>query len=282
MSFGGGSQRRGATEFRYQTTEQKDKNPHGPKRTIVKNTEGAEVEYFPKFMMEPGEAQRLFKILEKEIPWQRESVKLNDQYVKPPRLVAVLGDEGTHYQYNNSTKVATGWHSELLPVKNKIEELTGQKYNFALLNLYRDGQDSIGAHSDSEKDIVADSTIASLSLGATRDFYLQNKQTDNEIKVALNSGSLLLMKGKCQKLYRHYIPKDSRVRTPRINLTFRLVHMYTKIEQLDEKIKMVTILPREAERQPEEKIEQPQINNKPKPTRSRLQGGPLGNTNRNR
>eukprot|EP01125_Pyxidicula_operculata_P021886 TRINITY_DN8728_c0_g1_i1.p1 TRINITY_DN8728_c0_g1~~TRINITY_DN8728_c0_g1_i1.p1 ORF type:complete len:265 (+),score=36.75 TRINITY_DN8728_c0_g1_i1:139-933(+) len=212
------------------------------KQNIV-DDRGAVVDVY-KYFLSKGEAKELFENLMKGLDWQNEVVRLNDTVVEAPRLVAVLGPEGTHYRYSGSIKTASGWHFMVEEMKERLRKEFGQDYNFALCNLYRDGNDSIGLHADAEEDIVEDSIIASLSLGATRDFILQNKQTEEIKKVSLPSGSLLLMMGKTQKLYRHEVQKDISVKEPRINITFRLVHNNLKSPQEDPNIiSMVTSKP---------------------------------------
>jgi alkylated DNA repair dioxygenase AlkB len=44
-----------------------------------------------------------------------------------------------------------------------------------LLNLYRNGVDSMGWHSDDERELGERPVIASVSLGATRRFRLRHK-----------------------------------------------------------------------------------------------------------
>jgi len=156
------------------------------------------------------------------------------------------------YRYAGSIKVASGWHSAILKMKDILRDEFGQDYNFVLCNLYRDGKDSIGWHSDKEKDIVKNSTIASLSLGAKREFQLENKETKEITKVLLPSGSVLLMKGNCQKLYRHSVQKDTTVTKPRINLTFRLVQDGGGD---GEKIEMITQKPIETQKESPAKSE---------------------------
>ena len=104
-----------------------------------------------------------------------------------------------------------------------MENLTNTKYNSCLLNLYNDGNEGIGWHSDDEKSIEDGSSIASVSLGAKRKFSFKHKQSNKTISVLLEHGSLLLMKGVTQKKWLHSLPKSSKITLPRINLTFRIM-----------------------------------------------------------
>jgi len=91
-----------------------------------------------------------------------------------------------------------------------------------LLNWYKDGQDSIGEHSDNEKGLVKRGVIACVSLGAERTFIFRNKK-DKKIthKISLANGSLIVMKGTTQQYWKHLIPKEKSIKEGRISLTFR-------------------------------------------------------------
>jgi alkylated DNA repair dioxygenase AlkB len=100
-------------------------------------------------------------------------------------------------------------------------------FNSVLINLYRDGNDSMGWHADDEKELGTDPAIASVSLGATRDLLLRYRQRNASIpnqRIALSDGSLLLMAGTTQHFWQHSLPKRKKSVTPRINLTFRYIH----------------------------------------------------------
>ena len=67
------------------------------------------------------------------------------------------------------------------------------------MNLYHDGNEGIGWHSDDEKSIGDDSSIASVSIGAERKFSFMHKQSKKIISILLEHVSLLLMKDATQK-----------------------------------------------------------------------------------
>ena len=110
---------------------------------------------------------------------------------------------------------------ELATLKLLVEKLTNNSFNSCLLNLYHDGNEGMAWHSDDEKSLGKDSTIASISLGAEREFRLKHKRGEEKISVRLENGSLLVMKGSTQSHWLHCIPKSKKITTPRINLTFR-------------------------------------------------------------
>jgi len=106
-------------------------------------------------------------------------------------------------------------------LKAIVEGLTDTIYNSCLLNLYHTGDEGMAWHSDDEKALGKDSTIASLSFGAERKFALKHRSTKYGTSVMLEHGSLLVMKGTTQSYWLHSLPKTKKVTTPRVNLTFR-------------------------------------------------------------
>jgi len=197
-------------------------------RTIFDN-EKAQVFYYENFL-DKKDADILFKELTNNIAWEQEKIVLFGNIVEPSRLTSSNGDVGLSYSYSGTKKISQGWNTALDIVRKQVEDVTGHKYNFALLNKYRDGSDSVGAHSDSEKDLNLEAGIASISLGAERDFLLHPKEKPTDAKkrkatkVILQSGSLLVMSGNCQKNYKHSVPKRPKILDSRINITFRSVN----------------------------------------------------------
>ncbi|HBR55805.1 MAG TPA: alpha-ketoglutarate-dependent dioxygenase AlkB [Flavobacteriaceae bacterium] len=184
----------------------------------------ADITYYPNFIS-AEKATTLFRRLEKETPWQHDSIKIFGKTYMQPRLTALFGDAGTSYSYSNITMHATPYTPLVLDIKNSVEAVCNAKFNIVLLNLYRDGQDSNGWHSDDEKELGQNPLIASVSLGAKRKFQLRHKK-DKKMRqnIELEHGSLLLMKGSTQHFWQHQIPKTKKIVAPRINLTFRLAH----------------------------------------------------------
>jgi alkylated DNA repair dioxygenase AlkB len=96
------------------------------------------------------------------------------------------------------------------------------RFNSVLCNLYRDGNDAMGWHSDDERELGPEPLIASLSFGATRRFRLRHRcDPALRAELHLDSGSLLLMSGATQRNYRHDLPRTRAEPAARINLTFR-------------------------------------------------------------
>jgi len=156
-----------------------------------------------------------------KISWEQDRVMMFGKEIVTKRKVAFYSDPLISYTYSGKLKIGLNWSQELIVIKNIVESLTNFKYNACLLNLYHNGDESMGWHSDDEKEIIAESSIASLSLGAERKFSFKHKATKETISVLLENGSLLEMKGAIQKNWWHALPKSKKVIAPRINLTFR-------------------------------------------------------------
>jgi alkylated DNA repair dioxygenase AlkB len=184
--------------------------------------EDGELVYIPGFLPE-SVACDLFARLSVELNWQDEVATLFGRQVPLPRRVCWYGDEGAIYRYSGLTHYPQPWTERLAKLKASIEQVSGRRFNSVLANLYRDGQDSMGWHSDQEKVLGENPFIASLSLGAARLFRLRHNRSGETVNITLANGSLLLMGGSLQHHWRHCVPKTRTVISARINLTFRLI-----------------------------------------------------------
>ena len=165
-----------------------------------------------------------FERLHAEIPWQRHRLRLFGRQIDAPRLSCWIGDAGTAYTYSRVRFEPQPWTPALAQVRAMLRTLCGEDYNSALCNLYRDGQDAMGWHSDAEPELGSEPVIASLSFGATRRFRLRHRRDPAaRLELELESGHLLRMAGATQKNYRHDLPRMARVGEARINLTFRRI-----------------------------------------------------------
>ncbi len=158
-----------------------------------------------------------------QIPWQNDEAIIFGKHHITKRKVAWYGDKAYSYTYSGVTKQAHLWTPELLQLKQKVEEISSTTYNSCLLNLYHDGTEGMGWHSDAEKTLLENGTIASITFGAERKFSFKHKVTRQRVDILLENGSLLLMKGTTQKKWLHRLPPTKKVFSPRINLTFRTV-----------------------------------------------------------
>src|ERR1700680_3980181 len=170
-----------------------------------------------------NEANRYFDLLSQNIVWENDEAVIFGKHIVTKRKVAWYGDSDYLYTYSNTTKQALTWTKELSDLKQRVEEVTGTKFNSCLLNLYHNGDEGIAWHSDDEKPLGENSIIASLSFGAERKFSFKHKHTKQTISVILEHGSLLIMKDVTQTNWLHSLPKSKKLTGPRINLTFRTI-----------------------------------------------------------
>ena len=165
-----------------------------------------------------------FKELQTGIDWKQESIKIFGREVMQPRLTAWYGNSDKSYTYSGLTMQPKPWTPTLIAIKRKIETVAKVQFTSALLNLYRDGKDSMGWHRDNEEELGFNPVIGSVSFGATRIFKLRLYENRSISKsVELGDGSFLLMRGETQHYWEHQVAKTSKPTNPRINITFRVI-----------------------------------------------------------
>lgn len=191
-------------------------------RTEILSGDNGTLIYCPEFFSKE-DSGLLFKKLRSEIEWKGTEITLFGKKIKEPRLTAFLGDRGINYKYSGSLRAAEKWTESLLEIKEKSEKEFDAVFNCVLCNLYRNGSDSMGWHSDDEKELGADPIILSLSFGAERRFLLKEKKGKNRISMNLKSGDALFMGKGMQGNWKHCIPKTAES-DERISLTFRTVY----------------------------------------------------------
>ena len=182
-----------------------------------------EVFLYPGFFSKL-ESDRYLDHLLREVNWKHEPIKLFGKTIMQPRLTALFGDDEKTYAYSGITMSAGIWTDPLLEIKNKVEQLAAVKFTGALLNLYRNGNDSMGWHRDNEKELGRFPVIASVSFGVTRNFQLREYATrQGLLTLALDHGSLLIMRGETQHHWEHRVPKNTKEPGSRVNMTFRVL-----------------------------------------------------------
>ena len=178
------------------------------------------------------EADSLFQQAERMIKYNANSkVFLHGKWHNIPRKQTAYGDTGLRYTFSGATVSAQPWSNAgfLKDICDLISTLTGHKFNFVLVNRYKDGVDHMGEHRDDETDLEAGSAIASISLGQARDFIFRHadargrsaKRKIEPVKLELSHGSLLMMNHPTNVYWFHSLPVRKRAFLPRINLTFR-------------------------------------------------------------
>lgn len=176
---------------------------------------------------------RLLTRLTTEIPWRQQSITLFGKTHMQPRLICWMGDPGCAYRYSGTRWEPEPWHSLVEALRVRVEALSGARFNAVLLNLYRDGADSMGYHADDEPELGEQPVIASLSLGAERTMHFRHRhdRTEPTRRVALADGDLLVMRGTTQRNWCHAIPKTQRPIGARVNLTFRQITLARRLPE---------------------------------------------------
>lgn len=180
--------------------------------------EDGELSFLPQLPL-PLPNDAILQQLLADIAWSEESIFVWGKLQKQPRLSAWYGDAS--YTYSGRTFRPLPFTPLLLDIKRAVEQATGRHFNSVLLNLYRNERDSMGFHSDDERELGPEPAIASVTFGAARTFILKHKTLPRTVKLDLTDGSLLLMAGTLQQHWRHGINKLTTPRGLRINLTFR-------------------------------------------------------------
>ncbi|MGC6480690.1 MAG: alpha-ketoglutarate-dependent dioxygenase AlkB family protein [Porticoccaceae bacterium] len=167
------------------------------------------------------------------IPWRKDSIQMFGKLIPVPRLQNWFADHtNTSYTYSGITMQAVlfpGWMANLA---ESIQKETGFLFNRALVNYYRDGNDSVDWHADDELELGPDPIISSLSLGAERVFQLRHNKTGEILSLNLPHGSLLLMGSGVQHYYQHRLAKVKTLDSPRVNFTFRYMDNQKELGQI--------------------------------------------------
>jgi len=178
--------------------------------------------FYPSFFSEE-ESRIFFNQLKSGVEWRQESMSLYGKKIAFPRLTAWYGDKDKPYTFSGLTLQPSDWTKDLLKIREKIEPIAGAHFNSVLLNLYRDGNDSISWHTDAEKELGVNPIISSVNFGATRTFQIRHIKTKERIDIPLGNGALLIMRGAMQHHWQHQVPKTAKYVNERINLTFRVL-----------------------------------------------------------
>jgi alkylated DNA repair dioxygenase AlkB len=174
------------------------------------------------------ESTKLFTQINEETPWEMPEMVMFGKKYPQAGFSTWFTDTNVSYVYSGITRTPHAMTPMLYGVMSQCVVASGAEYNSVLVNLYRDGNDSVSWHSDNEEINGSEPTIASVSLGATRRFDLRHKESGETVRVDLEDGSLLVMSGLSQHCWVHQIAKTKSKVGPRINLTFRRV---TPIQQ---------------------------------------------------
>jgi alkylated DNA repair dioxygenase AlkB len=184
----------------------------------------AQIYRLPRLRL-PEPPESLLRTLIVQTPWRAEEITVWGRRHVQPRLTAWYGDPGSRYRYSGLDLEPLPWTDTLQAAREAVEAAAGAPFNSVLLNYYRDQRDSMGLHSDDEPELGAEPVIASLSLGETRAFTLKHRRRKDvePVRLALESGDLLVMRGETQRNWKHGIARQSQPCGARVNLTFRRI-----------------------------------------------------------
>jgi len=177
------------------------------------------LDLYPQAITAP---QLCFDELTQTLPWTQGTVRIYGRQHLIPRLQCWIADPGLDYTYSGEVLPISDWTPLLQRLRDELNESFSLRLNSVLCNLYRDGQDAMGWHSDDEPELGAQPGIISITLGAERDFALRPKGSNRQSgKLALPDGALLYMKPGMQNKWQHAVPRRAGIKSARINLTFR-------------------------------------------------------------
>lgn len=185
-------------------------------------TQDGNVDYFPG-VFDQDTCSELFAVLKDSLDWQTDQIFMFGKMITTKRKVAWVGDEGCSYTYSGVKKQPQRWTPEMRLIKSRLEDIARWPFNSCLLNLYHDGSEGMGWHSDNEKELDHEAPIASLSLGGERKFTFKHKTNKATTSLSLENGSVLIMHAPNQAFWHHSLVKTKLPVAPRINLTFRAI-----------------------------------------------------------
>lgn len=169
------------------------------------------------------QADSFYLALIDEVNWKNDEVLMFGKKIITRRKTAWCADQDYSYTYSKIKRTAALWTPVLKIIKGLVEDVSQDTYNSCLLNLYHEGSEGMGWHSDNEPELKKQGTIASVSLGAERKFAFKHKKSAQKVFLDLQHGSLLVMKGPTQSHWQHSLLTSKKVKAARINLTFRTI-----------------------------------------------------------
>jgi alkylated DNA repair dioxygenase AlkB len=213
---------------------------HSRQPSLLIERPGLRLRHWPAWL-DPAAAAELLATLQVEVPWKQEAIRLYGRQHPLPRLTCWMADPGCGYRYSGLANVIEPWSPAASALRETLHQLSGWRFNSLLLNRYRDGRDAMGWHADDEPELDPAASIASLSLGAARDFRLRPRSSPRAsgltpppsyapgcgtcvpFNLPLGQGDLLLMDAPTQLWWQHAVPRRLKLQQERLNLTFRLV-----------------------------------------------------------
>ena len=180
----------------------------------------SQITFWPNWL-DSQHADALLATAISKTPWREDMINIGGKCIPVPRLQNWFGAPNTSYTYSGIRLQALEFPDWMDKVRTAVEQVTGHRFNRALVNYYRHGRDSVDWHADNEVELGREPMVASLSLGAERVFQLRHNKTKERLSVSLPHGSLLLMGAGIQEHWQHRLAKVASLEQPRVNFTFR-------------------------------------------------------------
>lgn len=163
------------------------------------------------------------------LPWLIQEIVVAGTTYMPMRQTLAFADGDSSKLIKDKTWKGIQYNQLFNTLRTKLQNIIideineikdSPELNFCWGNRYRDGRDKVGKHKDDERGHSKTDPIVSLSFGTHRffDIYRENKMIE---RVSLGMGDIFLMMPGFQDKYFHAVPKQLKVKDPRINLTFR-------------------------------------------------------------
>lgn len=138
------------------------------------------------------------------------------------RSVGFFSDESKGYSYSGQIASSKPLTPSLKLLLENINAKFDSYYNGILINLYENGSEYIGPHSDDEKGLEPKHGVLAISYGASRTLRIRDKYTKKKIlDIKTNKNKIVQMKGKFQTYFTHEVPIEKKIKENRISFTFR-------------------------------------------------------------
>jgi len=195
---------------------------------------GLRLRHGPAWLQSHGVGtEALRQRLLQEVPWEQPLVRVYGKQHPTPRLTCWMADPGCSYRYSGQVQPITPWTPSVQVLRELLEQQLGIHFNSLLLNRYRTGADRMGWHADDEPELDNEAPIVSLSIGVPRDLRFRPRAGgEAPFAVCLDDGDLLVMDPPTQAHWQHALPARARVKTERINLTFRRIQPSTAMQSI--------------------------------------------------
>ena len=126
------------------------------------------------------------------------------------------------YRYSGQLAPAQPLPPCLAALLDGVNAMFQADFNGILVNRYRGGADTIGAHSDDEKFLDPRTGVVAISWGESRTFRIRQKSDKKIIAdIPTGSGNVIVMAGDFQKEFTHEIPAELKKKGVRVSFTFR-------------------------------------------------------------